>query len=76
MTAPQKRPERASAGLPPESARRSANPGVDPNDPEHQARRIRIVPIHAHDSYLDGFQNQVCNPDGDAAVGWVYPLQD
>ena len=57
-----------------EFTQRYADPGVDPNDPEHQVRRIRFVRIYAHDSYLDGFQNQVCNPDGDAVAGWVYPL--
>ncbi|MCK7575458.1 MAG: CHAP domain-containing protein [Chromatiales bacterium] len=46
------------------------------SDPEHHARRIRVVRIGERYSLLDVAPDQVDNPDGGAIVGWVYPLPE
>jgi len=44
------------------------------SDPEHHARRIRIVRIGERYTLLDVAPDQVDHPEGGAIAGWVYPL--
>ena len=46
------------------------------NDPEHHARRIRVVRIGERYSLLDVAPDRIDNPEGGFIAGWVYPLPE